>query len=64
VRHLESVIGFSMGAQQPFQWAVSYPDYMDRVVATSGTAKTYGHGIVRLESQIAAPTTDEAFRRR
>jgi homoserine O-acetyltransferase len=53
-----------MGAQQPFQWAVSYPDYMDRVVATSGTAKTYGHGIVRLESQIAAPTTDEAFRRR
>jgi homoserine O-acetyltransferase/O-succinyltransferase len=62
VRHLEAVIGFSMGAQQAFQWAVSYPDYMDRVVATSGTAKTYGHGIVRLESQIAALTTDEAFK--
>jgi homoserine O-acetyltransferase/O-succinyltransferase len=62
VRHLEAVIGFSMGAQQAFQWAVSYPDYMDRVVATSGTAKTYGHGIVRLESQIAALTADEAFK--
>src|ERR1700678_3480716 len=62
VRHLEAVIGFSMGAQQAFQWAVSYPDYMDRVVATSGTSKTYGHGIVRLESQIAALTTDEAFK--
>jgi homoserine O-acetyltransferase/O-succinyltransferase len=61
VRHLEAVIGFSMGAQQAFQWAVSYPDYMDRIVATSGTAKTYGHGIVRLESEINALTTDAAF---
>src|SRR5579862_612520 len=62
VRHLQAVIGFSMGAQQAFQWAVSYPDYMDRIVATSGTAKTYGHGIVRLESEITALTTDEAFK--
>jgi homoserine O-acetyltransferase len=50
-----------MGAQQAFQWAVSYPDYMDRIVATSGTAKTYGHGVVRLEGQIAALTADPAF---
>src|SRR6185437_11939597 len=56
VHHLRAVIGFSMGAQQAFQWAVSYPDFMDRIVATSGTAKTYGHGIVRLESQITALT--------
>ena len=61
VHHLRAVIGFSMGAQQAFQWAVSYPDFMDRIVATSGTAKTYGHGIVRLEGQIAALTTDPAF---
>ena len=51
-----------MGAQQAFQWAVSYPAYMDRIVATSGTAKTYGHGIVRLESEITALTTDQAFK--
>ncbi len=62
ITHLRAVIGFSMGAQQALQWAVSYPDYMDRVVATSGTAKTYGHGIVRLEGQIAALTLDPAFR--
>ena len=62
VRHLRAVIGFSMGAQQAFQWAVSYPDFMDRIVATSGTAKTYGHGIVRLEGQIAALTADAAFK--
>ena len=61
VQHLRAVIGFSMGAQQACQWAVSYPSYMDRVVATSGTAKTYGHGIVRLEGQIAALTADATF---
>jgi homoserine O-acetyltransferase len=61
ITHLRAIIGFSMGAQQAFQWAVSYPDFADRIVATSGTAKTYGHGIVRLEGQIAALTTDPAF---
>lgn len=61
ITHLRAVIGFSMGAEQAFQWAVSYPDYMDRIVATSGTARAWPHGIVRLEGQIAALTTDPAF---
>ena len=61
VAHLRAVIGFSMGAQQAFQWAVSFPSFADRIVATSGTAKTYGHGIVRLEGQIDALTADSAF---
>lgn len=61
VTHLKAIIGFSMGAQQAFQWAVSHPSFADRIVATSGTAKTYGHGIMRLESQIAAITTDATF---
>jgi homoserine O-acetyltransferase len=61
VTHLRAVIGFSMGAQQAFQWAVSYPTFADRIVATCGTGKTYGHGVVRLEGQIAALTADAAF---
>jgi len=61
ITHLRAIIGFSMGAQQAFQWAVSYPDFADRIVATCGTAKTYGHGVVRLEGQIAAITADAAF---
>ncbi len=61
VKHVQAVIGFSMGAQQALQWAVSYPEFMDRIVATSGTAKTYGHGIVRLEGQISAIEADETF---
>jgi homoserine O-acetyltransferase/O-succinyltransferase len=61
VTHVRAIIGFSMGAQQAFQWAVSYPAFADRIVATAGTAKTYGHGFVRLEGQIAALTADPAF---
>jgi homoserine O-acetyltransferase len=61
VTHLRAIIGFSMGAEQAFQWAVSYPTFADRIVATSGTAKAYGHGIVRLEGQIAAIAADPTF---
>jgi homoserine O-acetyltransferase len=61
VTHLRAVIGFSMGAEQAFQWAVSYPAFADRIVATAGTAKAWPHGVVRLEGQIAALTTDPAF---
>jgi homoserine O-acetyltransferase len=62
ITHLRALIGFSMGAEQAFQWAVSYPDFAGRIVATSGTAKCYPHGVVRLEGQIAALTADVAFR--
>jgi homoserine O-acetyltransferase len=61
ITHVRAIIGFSMGAQQAFQWAVSYPEFAGRIVATSGTAKTYPHGVVRLEGQIAALTADVAF---
>src|SRR5262249_44866429 len=62
ITHVRAIIGFSMGAEQAFQWAVSYPDFADRIVATAGTAKCYPHGVVRLEGQIAAITTDAAFK--
>jgi len=62
VTHLKAVVGFSMGGQQAFQWAVSYPTFADRIVVTSATAKTYPHGIVRLEGQIAAIDADPTFK--
>jgi homoserine O-acetyltransferase len=61
VHHLRAVIGFSMGGEQAFQWAVSYPTFEDRIVVTSATAKTYPHGVVRLEGQIAAIEADPVF---
>lgn len=61
IKHLAAIIGFSMGAEQAFQWSVSYPDFMDKIVATSGTAKCYPHGVIRLEGQISALTADAGF---
>jgi homoserine O-acetyltransferase len=59
--HLRAIIGFSMGAQQAFQWAVSHPDFMDLIVPLAGTAKTYPHGIVRLESALTLITHDASI---
>src|SRR3954469_786924 len=61
ITHVRAIIGFSMGAQQAFQWAVSHPAFADRIVAYCGTAKTYPHGVVRLQGAISALTADAAF---
>lgn len=61
VDHVRAVIGFSMGGQQAFQWAVSHPDFADRIVVTAATARTWPHGVVRLRSQIAAIEADPVF---
>ena len=61
VTHLRAIVGFSMGAQQAFQWAVSHPRFADTIVGYCGTAKTYPHGIVRLEGAVSALTADAAF---
>ena len=62
VRRLRAVIGFSMGAQQAFQWAVSHPDEVDAIVAICGTAKTYPHGRVRLQSAMDALMADPKWK--
>jgi len=61
VTHVRAIVGFSMGAEQAFQWAVSHPDFADRIVAYCGTAKAYPHGVLRLESAIGALTADPMF---
>ncbi len=61
VEHLRAVIGFSMGAQQAFQWAVSHPDMVEEAVAICGNAKEYPFGIVRLEGAKSALMADSAW---
>jgi homoserine O-acetyltransferase len=58
---LALVTGYSMGAQQAFQWAVSYPDLVERIVPFCGTARTTPHNTVFLEGVRAALTTDAAW---
>jgi homoserine O-acetyltransferase len=51
VTHVRAIIGFSMGAEQAFQWAVSHPDFADRIVATAAPRRAWPHGVVRLEGR-------------
>lgn len=61
VEKIKAVIGFSMGAQQSFQWGVSYPDFVEKIVGIAGSAVEYPHGKVRLEGFISAIEADVSF---
>jgi homoserine O-acetyltransferase len=61
IEQLELVTGWSMGAGQTYQWAVSYPDMVKRIVPFCGSSKTAEHNIVFLEGVKAALTADAAW---
>ena len=42
VSHLVAVAGPSLGGRQAFQWAVTYPDFMDGIVAVASSPKGLG----------------------
>jgi homoserine O-acetyltransferase len=56
VRHLVAVAGPSFGGYQAFQWAVSYPTFMDGVVAVVTAPKGGGgeRAVARLERRLAS----------
>ena len=56
-----AVVGFSMGAQQAFQWAVSHPNFMKKTVGICGSAIEHPHGVVRLEGFKSAIMADSAY---
>ncbi len=61
IEKLALVTGWSMGAQQTFQWGVSYPEMVERMLPFCGSAKTSPHNFVFLEGVRAALTADAAF---
>jgi homoserine O-acetyltransferase/O-succinyltransferase len=62
IQTLPLVTGWSMGAGQTYQWAVSYPDMVQRIAPFCGSSNTSEHNIVFLEGVKAALTADDAFR--
>ena len=62
VEKLALVVGYSMGAQQTFQWGASYPGMVERILPFCGAARTSPHNFVFLEGVKAALTADAAFK--
>jgi homoserine O-acetyltransferase len=61
IKHVRLVIGFSMGAQQAFQWAALYPDLVQAIAPICGSARTSPHNYLFLEGVKAALMADAAF---
>jgi len=60
IERLVAVTGWSMGAGQTYQWAVSYPEMVPRIMPFCGSARTSLHNIGFLEGVKAALTADAA----
>lgn len=62
IDRLALVIGWSMGAQQAYQWAALWPDQVDRLMAICGSARCSPHNFVFLDGMKSALTADAAWR--
>jgi homoserine O-acetyltransferase len=61
IQRLQLVTGWSMGGGQTYQWAVSYPEMVPRILPFCGSARTSRHNFVFLEGIKGALTADAAF---
>jgi homoserine O-acetyltransferase len=58
VSRLPLIYGWSMGAQQAYQWALSHPERVERICCLCGTARTTPHNRLFLLSLRQALTAD------
>jgi homoserine O-acetyltransferase/O-succinyltransferase len=61
IAKLALVYGWSMGAQQAYHWGALYPEYVGRIAALCGTARTTDHNQIFLQSLRTALTADPAW---
>ena len=61
VTQLALIYGWSMGAQQAYQWAVSHPDAVERICCVCGTARTSVHNRLFCLSLRQALTADPSW---
>lgn len=61
VKHIKLVVGFSMGAQQAFQWGSLYSDMVSAIAPICGSAKISPHNHLMVDGPKAALQADAAF---
>lgn len=62
IESLALVVGASMGAQQTYEWAVRYPDFVKRAAPIAGTAKNTEHSFMFAETLAEAILSDPNFK--
>ncbi|KAF8623122.1 hypothetical protein AX17_007556 [Amanita inopinata Kibby_2008] len=61
IQKLRMVVGFSMGGQQTYHWAIMYPDFVEKYVAICGSVRTSVHNQCFLEGPKAALRASKDF---
>ncbi|RAI57940.1 alpha/beta fold hydrolase [Roseicella frigidaeris] len=61
LERLALVVGGSMGAQQTYEWAVRYPEMVQRAAPIAGTARNTPHDFLFTETLVEAITSDPGF---
>lgn len=61
IKSLELVLGWSMGAQQTYEWAVRHPEMVRRAAPIGGTAKTTPHDALFVDVFSEALRSDPAW---
>jgi homoserine O-acetyltransferase/O-succinyltransferase len=54
LKHVFAFIGGSMGGMQVFEWAVSYPEFMDKIITYAGTPRLTPFDLMLWKSEILA----------
>jgi homoserine O-acetyltransferase len=62
IDHLHAVVGISMGGMQAFQWAVSYPEFADRVVPIVGSPRLTSYDLMLWRTEEEAILADADWR--
>jgi homoserine O-acetyltransferase len=61
IERLELVLGWSMGAEQTYEWAVRYPEMVKRALPFAGTARTTPHDYLFVRAHENALKSDPAW---
>lgn len=61
VSEIQLVLGWSMGAQQTFEWAVRFPAMIKRAAPIGGTAKGTPHNQLMVDNLMQSITSDPAW---
>jgi homoserine O-acetyltransferase len=61
IKHLNTVMGVSMGGFQTFQWGISYPDFTSRLIPVIGTPQDDGYDLMNFTILRRIIEIDPAF---